>query len=199
MTQFPLKTAALALALALPFTAMAESSVVTGAGNLSTSAKLDFKITVPRILSLQVGAAGTTVNEVLFALTPADAASPGTTVTTNTGGNAPNGVTARLVGNSGNISLTANAPATGLVEAATAGYSIPYSQILTSSSAATLPHPVFGSGVAGTASAITPGANGVVDQSANWTFSFSNSTIVPPGTYGGQAKGGRVTYTAANP
>ena len=61
---------ALALALATPLLASAESQLVTGAG--SATARLDFRVVVPRILFLAVGtgsgafATNTTIDTVTF-------------------------------------------------------------------------------------------------------------------------------------
>ena len=53
--------------------------------------------------------------------------------------------------------------------------------------------------VSGTAVTLTA-TNRVFDQTANWTFSYSNAAVVAEGTYGGTAaKQGQVTYTASLP
>jgi hypothetical protein len=42
--------------------------------------------------------------------------------------------------------------------------------------------------------------NKVVNQDAKWTFSFLNTVVAAPGTYGGtNANNSRVTYTASMP
>lgn len=198
MKQFVMKALAGAMIAAAPLMVMADSNTATGSGALSTSASLDFKIVVPKVLFLRVGAAGS-INEINFSLTSTQVATPGTAVTTNTGGDATNGVNVTVIGNSGNVALTANAPSSGL-QAATAGNSatIAYAQIVPTTSDATLPHPVFGSGAPGAASTITA-STGVVNKSAIWTFAYGNASVVPADTYGGSAKGGRVVYAAAVP
>ena len=50
-----LSVAASLTTLGMPMLANAESNVVTGAGALSASARLDFRVTIPKVLFLQVG------------------------------------------------------------------------------------------------------------------------------------------------
>lgn len=183
-------TVALVAVMAAPFAANAESSFTTGTSSpITTTARVDFQVTIPKFLSLQVGSTGTTVDTIAFAPTATDLIN-GTAVG-GTGGNAgPSGVVARVRGNNGIVSLTANAPATGLSNGA--GDFINWSQITTTSSnVAGLPAPVLTNGLSG---AVTVAAGRVTDQTSNWTYSFTNSAVAPVGTYTGQ-----VTYTASMP
>lgn len=171
------------------FSAFAESDINTGAAaGLSAIARLDFRIVVPRIIYLQVGTGTaftdvTTVDRVDFNLLPADVGS-GTAVA------GASTINARVLGNGGNVSLTANGVAGGLTNGT---QTIPWSQITFTTSAPGLPHPAIGNGVAGAVSSLTAAA-GVVNQTATWTFNYSNTTAMAAGTYNG-----RVTYTAALP
>lgn len=187
----------LALALATPLLASAESQLVTG-GSGSATARLDFRIVVPRVLFLGVGtgaagfATNTTVDTVTFDYTgnPADIGT-GAAAGTITG----NVVPVRVVGNNGQVTLTAST--TGALTNATAD-TIPWSQITATSSVAALPSPVIPNTGAGTASNVTlSSGTRITDRSANWTFAYANSAVVAPGTYG--TTNGRVTYTAAMP
>ena len=185
--------AAVAAAVAVPMSAHAESDVTTGpaVGAISASARLNFRVTVPKVIYLQVGT-GTaftdvgTVDEVLFALTATQVTTPGAVAASGTG------VTARILGNGGNVSLTANGTAGGLANAPMSS-TIAWSAITGTSDTAGLPHPAIGNGVAGAASSLTATA-GIVNQTANWTFSYANAATVAAGDYTGQ-----VTYTAALP
>ena len=183
--------AAVAGAVAVPLSAQAESDInTTAAVGQSASARLNFRVTVPKIIFLQVGTGTafsdvTTVDEVLFSLTAAQTTTAGAVA-------GAAGVTARILGNGGNVSLTALGATGGLANAA-AGTSIAWSAISGTSSSASLPHPAIGNGVAGTASSLTAVA-GIVNQTANWTFSYANAATVAAGDYTGQ-----VTYTAALP
>lgn len=187
----------LALALATPLLASAESQLVNGASG-SATARLDFRIVVPRVLFLGVGtgaagfATNTTVDTVTFDYTgnPADIGT-GAAAGTITG----NVVPVRVVGNNGQVTLTAST--TGALTNATAD-TIPWSQITATSSVAALPSPVIPNTGAGTASNVTlSSGTRITDRSANWTFAYANSAVVAPGTYG--TTNGRVTYTAAMP
>ena len=179
-------------AVAVPMSAQAESDINTvAAAAQSASARLNFRVTVPKVIYLQVGTGTaftdvTTVDEVLFALTATQVTTAGAVAASGAG------VTARIMGNGGNVSLTANGASGGLANA-TAGTSIAWSDITGTSSSTSLPHPAIGNGAAGAASSLTAVA-GIVNQTATWTFSYANAATVAAGDYTGQ-----VTYTAALP
>jgi hypothetical protein len=110
-------------------------------------------------------------------------------------------VTARVIGNNGNITLTSTTlgPLNNGVPADT----ISYSQITTTAavltSAVPLPHPALADG-ATTTVALTPVSGKVINRDARWTFAYENDNVVAPGTYGGAGvNNGRVTYTASMP
>jgi hypothetical protein len=177
------------------FAAHAESDLNTGAAAaLPAVARLDLRIVVPRMIFLSVGtgtnfADNTTIDRVDFNLTAADVGS-GLAVNGALGVGAGYPVPIRVLGNGGNIALTANGVAGGLTNGA---QTVAWTQINRTSSNPALPNPAIGNGVAGAASTLTATA-GVVDQSATWSFSYANSAAVAAGTYNGQ-----VTYTAALP
>lgn len=187
---------ALALALATPLLASAESQLVIGSG--TATARLDFRVVVPRVLFLGVGtgaaalANNTNVDTVTFDYTTNPAAlGTGTAAGVITGSVVP----VRVVGNNGQITLAAST--TGALTNAT-GDTIPWTEITGASTQAALPSPVIPATGAGTASNVTlSSGTKITDQSANWTFSYANSAVVAPGTYG--TTNGRVTYTAAMP
>ena len=187
---------AVALALAAPLLASAESQLVVGTG--SASARLDFRVVVPRVLFLGVGTgagaltASTTIDTVTFDYSSNPAAlGTGAAAGAITG----NVVPVRVLGNNGQVTLTANT--TGALTNATAD-TIPWSEISATSSLAALPSPVIPNTGAGTASNVTlSSGTRITDRTANWTFSYANSAVVAPGTYG--TTNGRVTYTAAMP
>ncbi len=190
-----LKTA-LAFALATPLLASAESQLVTGAG--SATARLDFRVVVPRVLFLGVGtgAAGlttnTTIDQVTFDYTT-NAAAVGTGAAA--GAITGNVVPVRVIGNNGQVTLAATT--TGALTNATAD-TIAWSEISATTSLAALPSPVIPATGAGAASNVTlSSGTKITDRTANWTFSYANTAVVAPGTYG--TTNGRVTYTAAMP
>ena len=189
---------AVALAMAAPLLASAESQLTIGAG--SANARLDFRVIVPRVLFLGVGtgaaaaipANNTTVDTVTFDYSGNPAA-----LGTGAAANAITGnvVPVRVIGNNGQITLTANT--TGALTNATAD-TIAWSEISATSSLAALPSPVIPNTGGGAASNVTlSSGTKITDRSANWTFSYANSAVVAPGTYG--TTNGRVTYTAAMP
>ena len=189
---------ALALALVSPLLASAESQLVVGTG--SATARLDFRVIVPRVLFLGVGtgaaaaipANNTTIDTVTFDYsTNAVALGTGAAAGSITG----NVVPVRVIGNNGVIALTA--ATTGALTNGTAD-TIAWTEISATSSLAALPSPAIPATGTGAASNVTVSSGTkVTDRSANWTFSYANSTVVAPGTYG--TTNGRVTYTAAMP
>ena len=186
----PLATGTL-LALAVPFAAQAESSLATGSGALSTNARVDFQITIPKFVSLRVGTAGAPIDQVQFNVPAADVGT-GTDVA-GTGGDAgPGAVNARVLANGGNVTLTA---ATLGALSNGAGNTIDWTQVISTSSAPALTPPALSNT---TASVTLPATLGVVSQSAVWTYTYANDNVVAGGTYGGVGlNNGRVTYTAS--
>lgn len=193
---------ALAVLVAVPFAASAESTFqsTTGGGALTAQAHVDFRINIPKVLFLQVGTGtlygnNSAVDLIDFTV-PAANVGDGNAVAA-TGGDLGSGVvTARVRGNGGNVALTAS---TGGALSNGSGSSISYGQITTASDNASLAAPVLADGASGT---VTVAANGfgVVSQDAQWTYSYENDNVVPGGTYGGvNTNNGRVTYTASLP
>lgn len=190
---------ALAVAVAFPMMASAESNFVTGASTTTpgAQARLDFQVTIPKVLYLQVGT-GTyftnvaTVNGVTFTVPAANVGDGGAIA-----GSAS--VPVRVVGNNGNITL--NATTLGALGNGS-GDTISFTQIVGSSDNANLAHPAaFVDGGASANVTVTPNiGTKVTDRTANWSFNYSNTAVVPPGTYGGvNANNSRVTYTATMP
>ena len=202
------KLAALFLALAsllVAGNAMAESTYTTGNGTLNASARLDFQITIPKILYLRVGAGtnfanNTTINLISFTVPAASVGSGTPIAATAASGDLNNGtVTARVIGNNGNVTLSSTT--TGPLNNGI-GDTISYGQISTSAavltSATALPAPALADG-ATTTTTVTAVAK-VVNRDAQWTYSYLNAGVVAPGTYGGvNTNAGRVTYTASMP
>lgn len=180
MKQFASKVAAIALAATIPMAAMAESSTASSG---TVSAAVNFSITIPKFVYLQVGpAAAGTQSTITFS--PAVGVLPGTVVA-GTGGDLTGGaVTAKVLGNAGALSLAA---------AATGFTTVPASEIsvatATVTSSTALPHPAIGGSTALTAT------NSVVNQDAKWTYSYLNTVAYAPGTY----TGGKVTYSILVP
>ena len=177
-----------------PPSVWAESGLNTGpAPALAASARLNFRITIPRVIFLRVGsgtdfASNTTVDAVDFNV-PENTSGSGVAVA----GQSSTAITARVVGNGNNISFSAAGSVGGLTPSSTGAPAVPWTQIVAASGAGSLPHPAIGNGTAGVASSLVA-SGGVVDQSSTWSFSYRNTTALPAGTYSGQ-----VIYTAALP
>ena len=201
-----LKIVALLLAATAPAAAIAESSFQTGAGGLNASAKVDFQITIPKILFLQVGTGAlytnnTAVNLIAFNVPAANVGDSTAIAATAGSGDLGNGaVTAIIRGNNGTVTL--NATATGALGNGS-GDSINYTEIVTTATTLTtataLAAPTLANGTSGNVT-INPTPSKVVNRDARWTYTYANSAIAAPGTYGGvNVNNSRVTYTAAMP
>ena len=196
--------AAVAVAVAAPLFANAESTFTSAGG--STTARLDFQITIPRILFLQVGtgtsmATNATINQIAFTVPAANVGDSSVISASAASGDLGNGVvTARVIGNNGTITFTSQtlgALGNG------SGDTISYSQIATAAAANTsatvLAHPALAD-AATTTVTLTPASGKVMNRDAKWTYTYLNSAVVPPGTYGGtNTNNSRVTYTATMP
>lgn len=213
------------LAGVLPFAAQAESNFAstTGTGGLTATAHLNFTVTVPKVLYLQVGSGSTppnfatvaTINTLTFAV-PAGGIGNGTAVAP-TGGDQTvtttgDSVTVRVLGNSGNVTLTDTT--TGALSTGVAGSTtIPWSAftVTPGALAATttgftntgITHPPFNTGAGGgasTAPTTLAATNGLVRQEGSWKYAYANTLSLPAGTYGSTvANNGQVTYTATSP
>lgn len=194
MNAFSIDRAARALAaaalLAATGSALAESNVVTTG---SATARLNFNVTIPRVLLLQVGTVGAPIDTISFTV-PANTMGDGTAIA-GTGGNGTGGVTARVLGNNGTVTLSSSGVAGPLVSGTD---SIPYSQlsvnVATLNSATALAHPALNdTGVMSVP--LTPNVGTkVTSLDATWTYQLKNSAVYPAGSYAGQ-----LTYTAAMP
>ena len=201
---------AAAIAATVPMLVQAESATVSGPGPLTTNARLDFRVTVPKVLFLRVGtgglfgaAANTTIDLIDFTVPAANVGDASVISATAASGDLGNGaVTALLRSNAGTVTLTANT--IGALSNG-AGDSIPWTQIAVASAnlatpafANTLPHTVP-LPTAGASANFAPAAVGkVTNVGSQWTYTYLNAAIVPAGTYGGVGiNNSRVTYTAS--
>jgi hypothetical protein len=202
-----IKIAVAAALVAAPMMVNAESTFTTGAGTpITANARLDFQITIPKILYLRVGtgtamAANATINQIAFSV-PAANLGDGTVISATAGsGDLGNGVvTAQVIGNNGTVTFTSTtlgALGNG------SGDTISYGQIATAAAANTsatvLAHPTLAD-AATTTVTLTPASGKVINRDAKWTYTYANAAVVAPGTYGGiNTNNSRVTYTASMP
>ena len=199
--------AAIALAFAAPLAAHAESVINSGAGSpLTASARLDFQITIPKVLFLQVGAgtnmaANATINQIAFSV-PAANVGDSTVINATAGsGDLGNGqVTAKVVGNNGTITFTSTTlGALGNGSGDTISFADIGTAVAANTSATPLAHPALADASTTTVT-LTPASGKVISQDAKWTYTYKNTTVAAPGTYGGvNANNSRVTYTASMP
>jgi len=177
-----------ALLLAPAAGALAGSNFATGGGSLSTSVNLQFQITIPRFVYLRVGSASG-VNTLSYAPTVAQMVS--STAVLGSGGDAGSGnsdLTVQVVGNAGNVTLTATTSAATLVNGAR---TMPWSTLAATSPTGSITAPPFNTG-----SSVLTASGGVVNQLGTWRYAWTNpsATVYAAGTYTGT-----VTFTAATP
>lgn len=188
--------------------AHAESNFQTGTGALTATARLDFQITIPKILYARVSTGTAMANNAAIDLitftVPAASVGNGTAVAATAGsGDLTNGtVTAQVIGNNGAITFTSTT--TGPLNDGAAGDTISYGQIATAvatlSSATALPSPALVDSTTTSVALVPNIGTKVTNLDAKWTYTYKNAAVVPPGTYGGvNTNGGRVTYTASMP
>jgi hypothetical protein len=186
-------------AFATPGVAMAEVTSTTGAiGTLTTNARQDFQVIIPRFLQFRVGATAAAISLVNCDMT-ANAAALGNAVNQAClGGDAGAGVSnVSVVSNAGQITLTA----TTLGQLQSGANNMPFSEITTNTSSANVPAPVLPAlgGISPTVNVVMNAAP-ITNRQALWTYGFANTTVYAPGTYGGVAvQNGRATYTASSP
>lgn len=185
--------------------ALAESRITAVAStttSLTTTARLNFSVVVPRILYLRVGDAGATINTVSFTLglggglttlPTSDSVFPGAlpvgvgAVTAADDSNGSDGqIPVQLWTNNGTSQLTcAGAPLTS------GPSSIPLTDItVTSSTGGTLAHP----GANLVCASAARGAAGTNNLTDTWTFAYSPAALPPAGSYSTT-----ITYTASQP
>ena len=178
---------AIALALAAPLLASAESDLTVGTG--PAAAKLNFQVVIPRVLYLAVGTGNAALadNGTVDLLTYDYSANPAD-IGSGTASAAQN-VNVRVLGNTGQIAIGAVGSGTGLVSSLDATDIIPWTEILAASDSAAFAAPAVGASANPTLS-----AGKVTNRTAVWNFRYSNTTVAAPGNYTGQ-----VTYTATTP
>ena len=201
--------AAVGAALALnTLSALAESTSAAGGSGGSTSARLDFRLTVPKFLRLQVGTAAGTIDEIAFAPTVSQLAT-GAPIT-GTGGDLGSGaVTVAVQANPGADSVNLTYRTTDNTGAALAALSdgantVPWSTIAVATAgadAATLAHPAnLADGSAADVNVVAniPKVSGAINLTANWTYTWNDGGVIYAAS-AGTGYTGRVAYRLATP
>lgn len=176
----------LALALATPLLASAESQLVTGNGTANVD--LNLRVVVPGFIALKVGTGAilgntSTVDLVDFVLTDPQATADGNVAATS-GGVVP----VQLLSNIGNVNFSsAGADLSNGTE------TIPLSRIAVAVGGGTLAHPTFGAA----ATTVTPTSGRIINRTSNWTYSYNHQGATAPVGAGNYQT--TVTYTAVAP
>ena len=200
-----IRSICLASLFVIPAISNAESNFQTGAGALTATGRLDFSITVPKTLYVRIGTGANLANNATVDLinftVPAANVGNGVPVAGVGGDIGAGTVTARVIGNNG--AITFGSTTTGPLNNG-AGDSISYTQIATAVAANTSATPLAAPALADAATTnitLTPNiGTKVTNLDARWTYTYLNSAVAAPGTYGGvNANAGRVTYTASMP
>lgn len=184
-------------------TAKAESVIDTTAA-FSAAARHDFIVVIPAFLFFGVGAGATTpmvanatIGSITFTVPAANVGN--STPVAGTGGDAAaSAANVRLIGNNGQVTITAtnDGGGNGLGTGTAADGYIPLTQITTTASNAALPAPTLNN--AGGTTSLPTVTGKVTNLSGTWTYSYLNTVTPAAGTYGGLGRG-RVTYTATMP
>jgi hypothetical protein len=204
--------AVLAATALTPLLCQAESNLQTGNGALNATAHVDFQINIPKFLFLRVGtgtgtaavnsgwATNGTIDLITFTPTPANLGNGVAVAATAGSGDLGNGVeTAVVVGNDGDVTFSSTT--TGQLGDGT-GDNISFTQINSvaahNTTGTTLAAPALVDN--GSTTITLTSVAKIVQQDAQWTYTYKNTTIPPAGTYGGQnANNSRVLYTASAP
>jgi hypothetical protein len=188
--------------------ALAESTSAAGGAGASTSARLDFRLTVPKFLRLRVGAAAGTINEIAFTPTVSQLAT-GASIAGAGGDLGSGAVTVSVQANPGADTVNLTYRTTDNTGAALAALSdgvntVPWSTIgvaTAGADAASLTHPANladGSAADVNVVAPVPKVSGTINLSATWTYTWNDGGVIYAAS-AGTGYAGRVAYKLATP
>lgn len=184
---------------------LAESTSAVGGAASSTSARLDFRLTVPKFLRLRVGSAAGTIDEITFSPTVTQLAT-GTAVSGASGDLGGGAVTVNVQANPGtdvvNLSYrttdNAGAPRPALSDGTN---TVPWATIQVATAgvdAASLTHPAtLADGSAADVNVVAPVTKtaGAINLAATWIYTWNDGGVI----YAAGAYTGRVAYKLATP
>ncbi len=176
-------TLILGLCLALLFCYAGSVKADAGSGPNSAVAHLNFSITIPTILYLQVGSTGAIIDTVSFAVN--NIPGTGAVAGTSSGANPVPVRVAALAGAAATVTLTANS-STALTDGTS---NIPFSEI-----SWTATGDLTGNTFTGAASQQIAQFTGSGNRTGTYSFSYANANYYPASTYNGT-----VTYTLSSP
>lgn len=197
--------AAIAVASTAAFSGAAKAeSVLDTTAAFSAAARHDFIVVIPAFLFFGVGPGATTplvANGSIGAITftvPAANVGDSSPVAGTGGDAAASAANVRVIGNNGQITITAtnDGGGNGLGTGVPADGYIALTQISTTESNPALPAPALNN--AGGTTSLPTVTGRVTNLSGTWTYSYLNTVTPAAGTYGGIGRG-RVTYTATMP
>jgi len=180
------------MGLAASQSALADQASCTGAACTTANLPVNFSITIPAFLRLQVGAVGSAADVQWNAnITAANIGTGNLSPDTVNNGGAGAGLVAyALVSNvsTSDAVITATGSAAAFISGAN---QIPYTDVNanavgTTGAAVALPVP-------GTPTNVTPTA-GLIDRAGTWDYYYVNNTVYPAGTYTGT-----INYTVTQP
>jgi hypothetical protein len=180
------------MGLAASQSALADQATCNAAGCTTAALPVNFSITIPAFLRLQVGAVGSAASVQWNAsVTSANIGTGNVSPDSVTNGGAGAGLVAyALVSNvsTNNATITATGSAAAFTSG---GNSIPYTDVNatavgTTGAAVALPVPA-------TPTTVSPTA-GVINRAGTWAYYYVNNTIYPAGTYTGT-----INYTVTQP
>lgn len=189
--------------------ALAESATGSGGTGGVASARLEFRLNVPKFLRLQVGATGATVDQISMAPTPRQIATTPSTAVAGTGGQGGGSVAIAVQATPGAdaVNLTFNttdATGAGRPALSDGASTVPWSTIKVSTSgadAARLAHPptLADGSVSDVSVAVpVPKVSGIIDLRATWTYSWDDGGAIHPAS-GPGGYTGRVAYKLSTP
>ena len=189
--------------------ALAESASGSGGSGNGSAARVEFRISIPKFLRLQVGGAGATVDQISLAPATQQLATAPSAAVAGTGGQAGGSVTVTVQASPGadEVNLTyrtTDAAGAGRPALSDGSSAVPWSTVKVTSggaNASSLTHPAAladGSVSEVSVAAPVPKVAGVINLSATWTYSWDDgSTIYPASAPGGFT--GRVAYKLSTP
>ena len=189
--------------------ALAESVTASGGKGGAASARLEFRVHVPKFLLLQVGSAGATVNQIDLAPAPQQLGQTPSAEVGGTGGQGGGSVAITVQGTPGTDTVNLTFRTTDSTGAARAALSdgagtVPWStvKVTTSGADATrLAHPsrlADGSVADVNVAAPVPKVAGVIDLKATWTYGWDDGSTIYPASASGRYTG-RLAYKLSTP
>jgi len=172
-----------------PLAAQAESDSDTG-GSPSAVARLNLRVVIPEFLYFRVGSTGGTIDRITFQ--PGAAVVGDSSPVSGTGGDAAvgSGASVRLLSNGGQVTIdeTNDGGGNGLNGTTT---DISLTEISVSSDDSDLDTPILSDAGSNISSPVL-NSGSVTNRSANWTYSYDNTTVPEADTYDVE-----ITYTAS--